>query len=441
MKKHIYFLLFTLFLFKSKAQLLPGIGLNTMPANNATICVEPFYLGNFYVTGYQQGDTVPDFKLYGLSGDSIILSQELANGKPVLLIAGSLTCPVFRAKITAINQIVSTYSSNIKVFVINTLEAHPTDTSVYSGNINVTSQNVTAGILFPQPQTYGARKQMVDTMSSYLTLNAPVFIDGPCNNWWKNFGPAPNNSYLIGTNGVVLNKHGWFHKSPDNIFCDLDSILNVTSGLCVPTTTAQGNFNLNVLNANVNGNPGDLMYDYFDVINTTSVVTTVKIKKLQKALPAGWQTAFCADICYSTLDDSIEVNLDPFTTSHYSIDFFTDAIADSGSIKLGFKNVNKPSNSFSVWLRASTLPGSVGIISNSNSKTNFELYPNPATNKVSLITEEINYAVKAYDLLGSEKEIVISNNSLSTESWKNGIYFIVIKSPKGSLTKKVIIDK
>src|SRR5688572_928433 len=211
---------------KLDAQLLPFIGLNSIPSPTANVCKEPFYLGNFYSTGYQMGDTVPDFKLYALNGDSLILSQSLTSGKPVLLIAGSLTCPVFRAKVATINQVAVTYSTFVNVYIIYTIEAHPTDTSVYFGYVNVTSQNISGGILFKQPQNYGERKAMVDTMGSYFNLTAPVYLDAPCNNWWKKFGPAPNNSYLIGTNGVVLNKHGWFHKFPDNIYCDLDSILN-----------------------------------------------------------------------------------------------------------------------------------------------------------------------------------------------------------------------
>src|SRR5688572_11352759 len=180
LRNSLYVLLLVLSAFQLRAQLLPSIGLNTIPPDTTALCKEPFYLGNFYSTGYQQGDTVPDFKLYDLNGDSLVLSEALSNGKPVLLIGGSLTCPVFRARVPAINQVVSTYSSGIDVYVIYTLEAHPTDTSVYFGYVNVTSQNISAGILFPQPQTYAERKELADTMSSFINLTAPVFIDGPC---------------------------------------------------------------------------------------------------------------------------------------------------------------------------------------------------------------------------------------------------------------------
>src|SRR4051794_19849988 len=97
----------------AQAQLLPSIGLTTQPANSATLCEPPYYTGSFYTSGYQVGDTVPDFKLYSLSGDSLILSQQLQLHKPVLLIAGSLTCPVFRSKVPIINQVMATYGASI----------------------------------------------------------------------------------------------------------------------------------------------------------------------------------------------------------------------------------------------------------------------------------------------------------------------------------------
>lgn len=440
MRKYILFITITLFHLKSHAQLLPSIGLNAQPANSATICEPPYYTGSFYTTGYQVGDTVPDFKLYNLQGDSLILSEELQNGKPVLLIAGSLTCPVFRNKVTFINQVMSTYGSSVNVFVIYTIEAHPTDTSVYSGNINITSQNINEGVLFPSPLTYGDRKHMVDTMPNWVSLNAPVFIDGPCNEWWNNFGPAPNNSYLIDTNGIVISKHGWFHKLPsDNIFCDIDNYLSFVSGSC-NTSTAAGHFSVNVLNNISYGIPGQTLYDYAQIINTQSVPVTVSAQMLQTIIPTNWQVSFCADVCYGVQDTYISFVVNPNDTLLFSLDYGTDMVPDSGRVRVGFQNVNNSSNGFAYWLRASTFP-STGIKSNVTNAATFEVYPNPATNKVSLITLETNYTLKAYDLLGAEKEIAIVNNAINTEEWKNGIYIIVLMSSKGTSTKKVIINK
>ncbi|MCE3226339.1 MAG: hypothetical protein K0S32_890 [Bacteroidetes bacterium] len=440
MKNLIYILLLLAAFKTTRAQLLPSIGITSQPASSATICDAPWYLGSFYTSGYQVGNSVPDFKLYDLNGDSIILSDELTAGKPVVLISGNLTCPVFRNKVPVINQIISTYGSAIKVFVIYTLEAHPTDTSVYFGNINVTSQNQSAGILFPQPTTYGARKQMVDTMSYYLTLNAPVFIDGPCNEWWSAFGPAPNNAYIISPSGTVLKKHGWFDKSPDKIFCDIDNVLSITSGSCI-TTTAPGTFTINVLNSFINGNPTELLLDNANIINTESVSVTVSVKKIQKNHPAGWQTAFCADVCYSTAEDSIGFTIAPFDTMAFSLDFYTDAIPDSGSVKVGFKNPNKPNNSFTYRFRASTLPFDVGISETQNEMKSISLFPNPSNEKTTISTDEKKFTVNILDLNGKIIYEAINDPVIDLVNIPNGIYLVSLQAGNTKSKSKLVVLK
>ncbi|MCX6153704.1 MAG: T9SS type A sorting domain-containing protein [Candidatus Kapabacteria bacterium] len=224
---------------KTSAELLPTIGINKLPADSDSVCYIPWYFGNFYDSGLPADTFANDFKIYDLKGDSLVLSQKLAKGKPILLIAGSLTCPIFREKIPIINKVISIYGDKIQVYVIYVIEPHPTDTSIYYGDINIPSENKKAGILFPQPLTYGQRKHLVDTMSYWCSLKAPVFIDGPCNEWWTMFGPAPNNAYLIDTNGYIYAKHPWFHRMFNNIFCDIDSLLGTNSGLCNPSSIQQ----------------------------------------------------------------------------------------------------------------------------------------------------------------------------------------------------------
>jgi hypothetical protein len=423
--------------FFAAGQLLPAIGLNVKPADNAPTCKEAFYTGSFYTSGLQKGVSVPDFKLYDLNGDSLILSQELSSGKPVLLIAGSLTCPVFRAKVPTINQVLSVYGSSIAVYVIYTLEAHPTDTSVYFGYVNVTSQNTSAGILFNQPLTYGDRKKMVDTLSAFVNLNARIFIDGPCDPWWKTFGPAPNNSYVIGVNGKVLSKHGWFNKSPDNIFCDLDSILGINSALCAPTTTNPGTFSISVINSSITGQPSETIYDYVDLVNTGSVSVNIKSKKLQKSLPLAWQTAFCADICYGVTDDSIDVTIAPFDTIHFSLDFFTSAVADTGSVRVGFKNSGKSNNAYSLRLFASTA-GVLDGLDQTEKQPRLIVYPNPTRDEISFSNE-----VREFRLFELSGRCILEEHNIKAAriDLPDGIYYYTIGTGNGVTTGKLSVQK
>src|SRR6187551_3614807 len=105
--------------------LKPSIGLNALPSDNDNICNEPLFLGSFFSSGLQAGDTAYDFTLFDMNGDSLHLADLLNQGKPVLLVAGSYTCPVFRGKVDVINDVMSTYAGQLNAYVIYTLEAHP----------------------------------------------------------------------------------------------------------------------------------------------------------------------------------------------------------------------------------------------------------------------------------------------------------------------------
>jgi hypothetical protein len=237
MKKYLLSTLFTVaFGFAIAQNLKPSIGMASLPADNATVCPIATYGGGYNNSGYKAGDTIPHFQLFDKEGTAYDVLNILQTGKPLLLIGGSYTCPVFRQKFNKIKQIAATFTNQINVLVVYVVEAHPKspDPSPYSGNVWTTSENQSEGILYLQPTTYGERKQIVTEMlaNPSYTLNVPVVIDGPCNAWWKNYGPAPNNAYLIKPDGVVYKKHAWFDKNPDNMTNDINALLATTS---VPT--------------------------------------------------------------------------------------------------------------------------------------------------------------------------------------------------------------
>lgn len=212
------------------AQILgPTIGVSSLPADSDPICTINVYLdpdGTYETPGIQIGDTLLHFNFYDVNGVGTDILTELQKGKPLLLISGSYTCPVYRGKIPAINQIQATYGSQLSTFIIYVVEPHPdVDISPYSGNVWTTSANVSEGILHRQPTTYGERKTVVSTMLSAMTIDVPVLIDGPCNEYWINMAYAPNNAYLINTDGKVYVKHGWFHKAPKDMEADIANLL------------------------------------------------------------------------------------------------------------------------------------------------------------------------------------------------------------------------
>jgi hypothetical protein len=227
---------FLVFCIRVNAQLIPI----SIPSDGDSICdypvipdpiIDTVQKNNYVNAGFMPGDTVPMFKLYDLSGDSMELEKVLDKERPVLLISGSYTCPVFRERIDMINIIAATYSNLISMWIIYQIEPHPDiDISPYSGTVWTNTENYTENILYRQPLTYGARKAIVsDMINNYIPINMHIVIDGPCNDWWLTYGPAPNIAYLITPDGVVFTKHGWFNQAPYNMTDDIDSILGTSN--------------------------------------------------------------------------------------------------------------------------------------------------------------------------------------------------------------------
>ena len=170
----------------------------------------------FETLGYQIDDKVPDFTLYSSQGDKFTLSEALKSGKPIMLISGSYTCDVSRSNLPGIDSIIQQYRDKINVRMVYTLDAHPSDTispyspkhEIWIPNINLKDQ-----VEATQPKTYGEREALAVKWQQRYNIAVPVLIDTPANQFWLNYGQAPNMVYLIDPNGTVNYKQVWFNKN------------------------------------------------------------------------------------------------------------------------------------------------------------------------------------------------------------------------------------
>ncbi len=217
----------------AQATLKPSIGLSSLPADNTPICNPTCSSSyNFNTDGLQVGDTIPDFTFYTLSGTPYNAQTLINSGKPLCLVAGSYTCPVWRGKITTLNTLISTYGSQVNFLVVYVCEAHPESPDISPYSCSVWNPNPPS-VAYLQPTTYGGRKTVLtdmvnNTCSCVTTVNCPIVIDGPCNQYWAKFGPAPNNAYLIRPDkGTVFCKHGWFNQVPNDMGACIDSLLTI----------------------------------------------------------------------------------------------------------------------------------------------------------------------------------------------------------------------
>jgi hypothetical protein len=379
--------------------LLPSIGIGALPADSEPICTLPVQTPPINTCGRPEGEQAAGFTLYDIDGNAFDLEATLLLGKPVLMIGASYTCPVFRNKLPRINQVAAAYASQLTTIIVYTVEAHPhLDISPYFGAVNTHQANIQAGILYEQPETYGERKAVVQDMLDSLTIQVPVYIDGPCNNWWNYYGPQPNNAYLIGTNGIIHTHHDWFDKHPEDIDCDIEDLLGL------PITCGNGGFGGSfavqlISNDTILGDAGTTLTGHALLTNATNADCLVRIVKLQVSLPAGWQTSLCADVCYLPDVDTAIVQLAANSTMDFYYYFYTTSTG-TGYTRVGFRNENDHSNAFirNFWAVASE----ANAIAETDGASPWSVLPNPASDRISLHSGTPFDGLLIMDLAGRE---------------------------------------
>jgi hypothetical protein len=451
--RYFFLLIFITFNFSflGQVQLKPSIGISSLPNDADSVCsIIPRNQGNPWIP-VAVGDTMADFKLYNLNGDSVTLSSVLNSGKRALIVSGSYTCPIFRDHMNNLNDVAAQFGNQIECFVVYVVEAHPTGSPMpSSGNINPTNPP------YFQPATYGERKAIVSDLlngvgsGQYVpvTVNVPVYIDGPCNEWW-NYYDSPNKAYLVDTNGVVFAYHSWFHNSnppngpPTNIWCDIDSLLGVNSGGCNTVTSLGGTFDFQLNASSVGyGAPGDVIDVFGKIINTSNDGVKVKINRMTNNLPSpSWESSMCITVCLPTNQDTVSVIVAAGDTVDFSMHFFTDPSmlsADTGRVKIRFHNMNGSQQNVDQWFRGVTRETT--SFENIFDNNNLLLYPNPTTELIFLEYDgQIGpISIEIYDISG---KLVKTTNStiISFKDFPDGLY--IIKLISGDFIKQVRVIK
>jgi len=222
MKKLISFLFFIIqIIVFNQIQLFSIDYKHTIPNDNDTIVFLKMEINpNQYYP--KIGDSVDDFTVYTFDNKKFNLKKELAKGKPVLIITGSYSCPIYRYSVPIINDLQRRYSELLNIIVLYGCEAHPSDTDA---EIFVNNDQ---GIIYNIPKTYGDKKIIVEDMLEKIEHQVPVFLDTPNSEVQKMLGLSPNSSFIIDTSGVIVSAHDMFHQGPKyNIYDDIMNYFNI----------------------------------------------------------------------------------------------------------------------------------------------------------------------------------------------------------------------
>ncbi len=119
---------------------------------------------------------------------------------------------MYRGGVTATETLYKRYGNDIDFIVIYTLEAHPCGIASPYTNKEWTMEASwdAAGNPLGQPKSYAERLAMARQCVKELGISPTVLVDGMDNAIWCAYGGAPNNAYLIGKDGKILAKHGWY---------------------------------------------------------------------------------------------------------------------------------------------------------------------------------------------------------------------------------------
>jgi hypothetical protein len=169
---------------------------------------------HFTLTGPRPGEAAPDFRLRRPDGGTIQASELWAK-KPVLLMTGSYSCPIFRESTESRRALREKYADRIEFVIVYVIEAHPAgEMSPYSmpGDKGFTgAENKRDGISVRKPATYAERISSARRCKDALKVKSIIAVDTLENSVWTAYGSSPNCAYLIGTDGKVIAQQGIFY--------------------------------------------------------------------------------------------------------------------------------------------------------------------------------------------------------------------------------------
>ncbi len=135
------------------------------------------------------GQKVPNLTIAGLDGKAVSVSN-LVTGKPVLLVTGSLTCPMTASSMPTLMRLFREFGAEVDFVTLNVREAHP-------------GENV------PQPGTSAEKIEHARGLRELYDIPWPVVVDDIDGSLHKELDSKPNTAYLIDSSGEVWFRSLW----------------------------------------------------------------------------------------------------------------------------------------------------------------------------------------------------------------------------------------
>lgn len=136
------------------------------------------------------GDEIPLFDLPTTDGGRFSNATIAARGRPVVLVFGSLTCPVTESAGAGLVTLHGKYGDAVDFVVVNVREAHP-------------------GANVRQPRLADEKMQHARALENHHGFVFPVAVDDIDGSVHRAFGTRPSSGYLIDATGKILFRAHW----------------------------------------------------------------------------------------------------------------------------------------------------------------------------------------------------------------------------------------
>lgn len=144
---------------------------------------------HFNKSAPKAGEPFPEFELTTTEGD-IISKQDFINNKPLLLVFGSLTCPMTASAMPRLESLHKKFGDKVEFVLLNVREAHP-------------------GEYLPQPETTESKMEHARQLKQLYGLHWTVANDDINGSLHRLLDPKPNAAFIMSSTGDVLFRSLW----------------------------------------------------------------------------------------------------------------------------------------------------------------------------------------------------------------------------------------
>lgn len=130
------------------------------------------------------GQTIPNIDVFNTNGEQLKL-YDLSKDQPLLLITGSLTCPMTISSIPSVGDFQNEMGDAVNIALVYVREAHP-------------------GEKVPQPMSLDEKIDHAKRLREVYGTDFPIIVDGIDGELHQALDIMPNSAHLIDSEGILL---------------------------------------------------------------------------------------------------------------------------------------------------------------------------------------------------------------------------------------------